>query len=150
MDNPKNETCKTLEAVFEVINNMGKEKIMEEAVIEEEEVGTEKEESKNQSDQAEKGVIIEKLIDKNSHWRRTKKQIMNDPNPKLPDYVKLTYPIIKKPLQEDEAWLFVRFKEMLIEVKVSISFREVLELMHKFAKFMKVLLSGTKQKLDKY
>lgn len=75
---------------------------------------------------------------------------MNDPNPELPDYVKPPYPFIKKrPPQEDEAGLFTRFKEMLTKLHVSIYFHEFLELMPKFSKFMKELLTGTKHKLDK-
>lgn len=90
------------------------------------------------------------MIDKNSTWIRTKKQILNDPNSELLDYVKMPYPFIKKkPLQGDEAGLFTRFKEMLTKILVSISFHEVLELMPKFSKFMKALLTSTKQKLDK-
>lgn len=150
MDNPKNETCKALETSFEVIANRGEDEIMEEDLIEEEEVGTEKGESKNHSDQTKKGVTIEQLMDENSPWRRTKKQTLNNPNLDLPDYIKLSYPIIKKkPLQEDEAWLFARFKEMLAKLQVSIYFHEVLELMPKFSKFMKALLNCTKKKLDK-
>lgn len=52
------------------------------------EVRTEKEESKNQGDQ---GVTIGQLIDK-----RTKKQILNDPNQQLTNYINPFYPIIKK------------------------------------------------------
>lgn len=64
--------------------------------------------------------------------------------------MKLSYPIInKKPLHGDDAWLFVRFKEMLTKLQVSIYFHEVLELMPKFAKFMKEFLNGTKHKMDK-
>ncbi|XP_050919029.1 uncharacterized protein LOC127136526 [Lathyrus oleraceus] len=48
----------------------------------------------------------------------TKKQILNDHNPELPDYMKLPYPLFKKrPLQEDEAGLFARFKEMLTKIQ---------------------------------
>ncbi|XP_050891208.1 uncharacterized protein LOC127096692 [Lathyrus oleraceus] len=80
----------------------------------------------------------------------TNKYILNDPSPELPGYIKPPYPIIKKkPLQEDEAGLFVRFKEMLATLQVSILFHEVLELMPKFSKFMKELLKVTKQKLVK-
>lgn len=39
---------------------------MEEVLIEEDEVGSEKEGSENQSDQDEKWVTIDQLIDKNS------------------------------------------------------------------------------------
>lgn len=42
--------------------------------------------------------------------------------------------------------MFVKFKENLDTVQVSIQFHEVLELMSKFAKFMKELLKGTKEK----
>lgn len=81
MDNPKNETCKALETGFEVITNRGGDEIVGEDLREKEEVETEKEESKNHSDQAEKGVTIKQLIDKLSPWRKTKKQILNDHNP---------------------------------------------------------------------
>lgn len=55
MDNTKNETCKALEACFEVITNISEYEVVEEILIEEEEVGSKKEESENQSDQAKKG-----------------------------------------------------------------------------------------------
>lgn len=45
--------------------------------------------------------------------------------------------------------MFAKFKEMLTTLQVSISFHEVLELMHKFTKFMKALLKGIKQKVVK-
>lgn len=150
MDNPKSETCKDVESGFEVITNISEDEILEKDLIGGEEMGTEKEESKNQSDEAKKGVTIEQWIDKTSPWRRTKKKILNDLNPKLPDYIKPQYPIIdKKPLQEDEVRLFARFKEMLTTLQVIIYFHEVLEIMLKFAKFMKALLNGTKKTLDK-
>lgn len=77
---------------------------MEEVLIKEDKVRYEKEESENQSDQAAKGVTIEQLIDKKSSWRRTKKKILNELNPELPNYVKPPYPFIKKkPLQGDGA-----------------------------------------------
>lgn len=83
-------------------------------------MGCEKKDSENQSYQVEKRVTIEKFIDKNSTWRRTKKKILNDPNPELPDYVKPPYPFIKKkPLQGDKSGLFTRFKEMLTKLQVS-------------------------------
>ncbi|XP_050889027.1 uncharacterized protein LOC127094210 [Lathyrus oleraceus] len=130
VDNPKNETCNDLEAGFEVITNIGKDKVVEEVLIEKDDVGSEKEGSENQSDKVEKGVTIEQLIDKKSPWRRTKKQILNDHNPELPNCVKPPYPLIKKrPLQEDEAWLFTGFKEMLTKLQE--------------------LLTVIKQKLDK-
>ena len=45
--------------------------------------------------------------------------------------------------------MFTKFKEMLATLQVSISFHEILELMPKFAKFMKALLKRTKEKVDK-
>lgn len=64
--------------------------------MEKEEVRTASEESKNKGDREERGVTIEQLIDKNSPSRRTKKHILNYPNPELPNYIKPPYPIIKK------------------------------------------------------
>lgn len=70
-------------------------------------------------------------------------------NPNLPDYIKLPYLIIKKkPLHEDQAALFSRFKEKSTNLQKMISFHEVLELLPKFSKFMKAMLNDTKQKLD--
>lgn len=43
-----------------------------------------------------KGYTLGELIDGNSPLRRTKKQIMNEPNLKLPYYMKLPYHILKK------------------------------------------------------
>lgn len=43
--------------------------------------------------------------------------------------------------------MFERFKEVLRQLYVSISFYEILELIPKFPKFMQVLLKGGKQKL---
>lgn len=61
--------------------------MVEEVLIEKDKIGS------------KKGVTIEKLIDKNSPWGRTMKFFLNEPNPKLQDYVKPPYPFInKKPL----------------------------------------------------
>lgn len=84
VDNPKNESYKVVETGFKVITNRGEDEIVEEDLMEKQEVGTKREESKNQGDRERRGVTIEQLINKNSHWRRTKKHILNDPNPKLP------------------------------------------------------------------
>ena len=64
VDNPKNESCKAVEMGFEVIINKGGYEILEEELMEKEEVRTEREESKNQGDQVERGLTIEQLIDK--------------------------------------------------------------------------------------
>lgn len=45
--------------------------------------------------------------------------------------------------------MFAKFKEILATPRVSILFHEILELMHKFAKFMKALLKGMKEKVVK-
>lgn len=75
---------------------------------------------------------------------------MIEPNPPLSDYIKLPFPIIKKqPTQEDEAVMFLKLKEILATLHVSISFHEILERMPKFIKFMKALLKGTKEKAVK-
>lgn len=42
------------------------------------------------------GDTLDKLIDKNSPLKITKKKILNEPNPKLSYYVKPPYPILKK------------------------------------------------------
>ncbi|XP_050892563.1 uncharacterized protein LOC127098101 [Lathyrus oleraceus] len=118
VDNPKNDSCKAIEKGFEVITKKGENEIVEEDLIEKEEVRIEKKESNNLGDQEEKGVTIEQLKDKISPWRRTKKKILNDLNPELSYYIKPPYPIIKKkPVHENEAGLFAKFKEMLITLQ---------------------------------
>lgn len=79
--NTKNETCKVVEIDFGVITEKGKAKIIKEDVIERKEGGIEKDDSSNQGDQEERGVTINQLIDKKYPWRRTKKHILNEPNP---------------------------------------------------------------------
>ncbi|XP_050875549.1 uncharacterized protein LOC127079170 [Lathyrus oleraceus] len=118
IDNPKNESCKDVETGFGVITKKGEAEIVKEDVIEKKEGGIEKEESGNQDDKGERGFTLDQLIDKNPPWRRTKKQILNDPNPEFPYYIKPPYPIIKKKLdQDDEAGMFVKFKEMLAKLQ---------------------------------
>lgn len=73
---------------------------------------------------------------------------MSEPNPELSDYIKPLYPIIKKKLvQDDEAGMFAKFKEILATLQVHISFHEILELIPKFIKFMHALVKGGKKKL---
>lgn len=75
----------------------------------------------------------------------TKNKILNEPNPPLPDYIKPPYPIIKKKLvHKDKFGMFEKFKEMLTQLQVSVSFCVILELILKFAKFLQVLLEGGK------
>ncbi|XP_050909923.1 uncharacterized protein LOC127123773 [Lathyrus oleraceus] len=45
--------------------------------------------------------------------------------------------------------MFSKFKKMLATLQISISFHEIFELMPKFAKIMKALLKGTKEKVVK-
>lgn len=70
---------------------------------------------------------LEKFIDKDSPFRRTKK-IINEPNPYLPNYIKPHYPIIKKKLKREmEMRLFKKFMEMLTMLQVNILFYDALE-----------------------
>lgn len=78
IDNPKNELCKDVETGFGVITEKDEDEIVKEDMIETEEYVIEKEESNNLGDQEERAIIIDQLIDKNSPWRRTKKQVLSD------------------------------------------------------------------------
>lgn len=44
----------------------------------------------------EKGETLDKFIHKDSPFRRAKNQIINEPNPPLPDYIKPPYLLNKK------------------------------------------------------
>lgn len=57
---------------------------------------SEGEKSENKSNNEIKGCTLDQFIDKNSPWRREKKQILNDPNPVLPGYIKALYPFLQK------------------------------------------------------
>lgn len=108
IDNPKNETWKVVDTDLGVI-------------IEKDKYEIDKEDNKNQGEQEERGFTLDQIIDKNSPWRRMKKQILTEPNPPLQDYVKPMYLIIKKKLvQDDEVGIFAKFKEMLATFQVSI------------------------------
>ncbi|XP_050919368.1 uncharacterized protein LOC127136901 [Lathyrus oleraceus] len=143
VDNPKNQTCKVIDTCLGEIIEQGKDEATKEGVVELEESG-------NQGEKEERRVTLDQLIDKNSPWRRTEKQILTELNPPLPDYIKPPFLIIKKKLvQEDEALMFTKFKKMLATLHISISFHESLKLMPNFVKFMKALLKGTKDKAVK-
>lgn len=43
-----------------------------------------------------RGETLDKFIDKDSSFRRTKNQIINEPTPLLSDYIKPPYPLSKK------------------------------------------------------
>lgn len=118
---------------------------VKESKIEENDCEIEKEESGNQCEEQERGVALYHLIDKNYPWKRTKDQTLNEPNPSLPDYIKLPYPITKKKLvQEDVARMFENFKDMLKQLQVRLCFHEILKLI---SKFIQVLMNGGNQKL---
>lgn len=58
--------------------------------------------SEIESNDEVKDWTFDPFIDKNSLWRRTKKQILNGPNSTLPDYIKTPYPFLKeKPKKKD-------------------------------------------------
>lgn len=90
-----------------------------------------------------KGETLHKFIDKDSPFRRTKKQIINEPNPDLPDYIKPPYPLIKKkPNRKLEVGKFKKFMEILTALQVNIPFCDALEQMPVYVKFIKELLNG--------
>lgn len=67
------------------------------------------------------GLTYDKFSDGNSPSRRTKKQIMNQHNPELPDYIKTPYPILnKKQNKEMEVVQFNKFMDMLTKIHVNI------------------------------
>lgn len=91
----------------------GDAEIVKEDVIEKEEEVIENEESNNQGNLEESWFTLDQLIDKNSPLRRAKKQVLSDPNPEWPDYIKPLYHITKtKLVHENEAGMFEKFKEM--------------------------------------
>lgn len=74
--------------------------------------------------------------------RRTKKQILNEPNPELLYYVKPPYPILKKkPNKEKEGGHFNKFIENDTKHQVNVPCGEALEKMPVYAKLMKDLLT---------
>lgn len=76
----------------------------------------------------EEGEAVDKFIAKDSPFRRTKNQIVNEPNPPLPDHIKPPYPLNKKkPKRELEVGKFKRFMEMLTTLQVNIPFCDALE-----------------------
>lgn len=83
------------------------------------------------------GDTLDTLIDNDLPLKRTKQQIINDPSPELPNYIKPLYPINKKKLKRQiEAGKFKKFLQMLTALQVNISFCDALEKMHVYAKFM--------------
>lgn len=71
-------------------------------------------EDKVSSETIVRGKTLDKFIDKDSPFRRTNNQIINEPTLKLPDYIKPPYPFIKKKLKREmEVGKFKKFLEML-------------------------------------
>lgn len=89
------------------------------------------------------GETLDKFIDKDSPFRRTKNQIINELTSDLPDYIKPPYPFIKKkPKRDMEVGKFKKLMEMLTELQVNIPFYDALKQMLVYGKFMKELLNG--------
>lgn len=66
------------------------------------------------SEYSMRGGTLDKLIDRDSPLRITKNQILNEPSPKLPYYIKTPYHIIKKkPKIEMKVGQFKKFMVML-------------------------------------
>ncbi|XP_050887131.1 uncharacterized protein LOC127092322 [Lathyrus oleraceus] len=97
----------------------------------------------------EKGETLDKLIDKDSPFQRTKNQILNEPNPHLLDYIKALYSLNKKKQKREmEVGQFKKFMEMLTALQVNVPFCDALEQMSMYAKFMKELLNGKRKLKD--
>lgn len=123
---------------------MGDKKGENEVVVKKEVEGKlEGEKSEEIGDEEVRGDTIDKFIYKNSPLKRTKKQILNEPNPELLDYITPSYPILKmKPKLEMKVDQFKKFMDILTKIQVNIPFVEALEYMLVYVKFMKELLSG--------
>ncbi|XP_050877805.1 uncharacterized protein LOC127081603 [Lathyrus oleraceus] len=118
VDKPKNETCKVVETNFRLVTRKEEVEKIKKDKIKEKKVEIEMDENGNQGNDEERGFTLDYFINKNSPRKRTKDQIMNEPNPLLPNYIKLPYPIIKKRLvQEDEEGMFERFIKMLKQLQ---------------------------------
>lgn len=110
------------------------EKSIEEGERQEEVIDVEEEELR-----IEKGKS--KLIDENSPFRKTKKEILRDSlqPQELPSFVKLPYPHVGKKKENEKH--FARFLDVFKKLQINIPFAEALEQMPSYAKFMKEILS---------
>ena len=70
-----------MEADFGLVTRKEKVEKVQEDEIKEKVGESEKEENINQGEEEEIRVTLDDLIDKNSPWKRTKDQILNEPNP---------------------------------------------------------------------
>lgn len=76
---------------------MSEKKIRKEVAVEEDvEKNCEGEKSERSIEDEVKGYTLDQFINKDSPFRRTKKHILKESNPELPDYIKPPYPILKK------------------------------------------------------
>jgi len=75
--------------------------------------------------------------------RKSKSQILKDGDKTqvVPSYVKVPYPHLAKKKKKEESQ-FKKFMELFSQLQVNIPFGEDLDQMHKYAKFMKELLTG--------
>lgn len=79
------------------VPSMNKQKrIMEQSSEKDEETKTKPTEEGVSRETIVRGDKLDKFIDKDSPFRRTKQQIINEPNPDLPNYIKPPNPFIKK------------------------------------------------------
>lgn len=70
-----------------------------------------------------RGYTLYQLMDKNLPQSRIEKQILIEPSAELPDYIKPSYPILKKkPKKEMEVGQFKNFIDMLPKIQVNIPF----------------------------
>lgn len=116
---------------------------MEQGSEKDEETKTKPIEEEVSSEAIMRGETLDKFIDKDSPFRRTKQQITNEPTPDLPDYIKQRYPYIKKKLKREiEVGQFKKFMKMLTVLQVNIMFCDAQEQIPVYAKFMKELLNG--------
>jgi len=157
-ENPKNETCNVIElrskkvltplvpkskktideVVVEEVDNGEVEKNSDEDVVENE-----------KKDKNSEGEKSEPLIDADSMLRKSKSQLLKEMDlPQVaPSYVKLPYPHLAKKKKKKEGQ-FKKFMELFSQLQVNIYFREALEQMPVYAKFMKELLTGRRKPKD--
>lgn len=96
MDNMKSETCKVIEFRNRVV------------VDKEVENNSEGGKSEGTNDGEVRGYTFDQFIEKNSPFRRTKKQILNEPNLDILDYIEPPYSILKKNKKRRRKWVILK------------------------------------------
>lgn len=133
IDNLENESCHAIELIDIVVTKVRDPRS---------ERKREGEQIKKTSEDTGRGYTLDELIDRSSPLIRTKKKIINEPNPDLPYYMKLTYPTLKKkPEQEKEDGQFKKPMENVTKHQVNVPFGESVEKMMIGSKFKKYLLT---------